>query len=123
MAGCTGGAGGESEPTSGSGTAPPVDATVTVGPDGSLVFDPERVAVDPGATVAWVWESSNHSVTPERQPSDADWRGTAQETRPDGERHEHTFEIEGTYEYYCVPHRGAGMVGTLVVGDGENAKP
>lgn len=27
----------------------------------------------------------------------------------------HTFEVPGTYQYFCIPHEKAGMVGTVVV--------
>ena len=27
-----------------------------------------------------------------------------------------TFTVEGVYDYYCVPHEHAGMVGRIVVG-------
>ncbi|SDY18772.1 cupredoxin domain-containing protein [Halobellus clavatus] len=32
-----------------------------------------------------------------------------------GETWSHTFEVPGTYEYFCIPHEQAGMVGTVVV--------
>ncbi|PSQ19222.1 halocyanin [Halobacteriales archaeon QS_8_69_26] len=44
-----------------------------------------------------------------------------------GETYEHTFEVEGTYEYFCIPHEGAGMVGSIEVaqdtGGGEATGP
>jgi hypothetical protein len=30
---------------------------------------------------------------------------------------EHTFDVPGTYDYYCIPHRLMGMVGRIVVGE------
>jgi hypothetical protein len=27
-----------------------------------------------------------------------------------------TFDVEGTYDYYCIPHKSFGMVGRIVVG-------
>ena len=33
----------------------------------------------------------------------------------EGETFSMKFDKAGTYEYYCEPHRGAGMMGTLVV--------
>jgi plastocyanin len=111
----TGCVGGDDGVDGGAGSTSIPAATVTVGPGGSLVFDPASLTVGPGTTIAWVWESSNHSVTPAKQPDGADWRGTARETRSTAAEHVHTFEVVGTYEYYCVPHRNAGMVGTLVV--------
>jgi plastocyanin len=32
------------------------------------------------------------------------------------ESYEHTFEVEGEYGYFCVPHESSGMTGTVVVG-------
>jgi plastocyanin len=33
-----------------------------------------------------------------------------------GGSYQHTFDIAGTYEYFCIPHEGAGMIGTVEVG-------
>lgn len=96
-------------------TAPDADLVVEVGPGGSLVFDPADASVDPGATVAWVWRSGGHSVTPVERDG-TEWSGTGTTLHDAGFVHEHTFEAEGTYGYYCAPHRSAGMTGTLVVG-------
>ena len=27
-----------------------------------------------------------------------------------------TFRVEGVYDYYCLPHEAAGMVGRIIVG-------
>ncbi len=27
----------------------------------------------------------------------------------------HTFDVPGTYKYFCQPHEAAGMAGTIVV--------
>ncbi|MFB6360604.1 MAG: plastocyanin/azurin family copper-binding protein, partial [Halobacteriales archaeon] len=27
----------------------------------------------------------------------------------------HTFEVEGTYEFHCDPHKSLGMVGSIIV--------
>ena len=32
-----------------------------------------------------------------------------------GESWEETFDTAGTFDYYCEPHRGAGMVGKVIV--------
>lgn len=32
-----------------------------------------------------------------------------------GEYYSHTFEVPGTYDYFCIPHERAGMVGEIVV--------
>ena len=33
----------------------------------------------------------------------------------EGDSFSKSFDVAGTYEYYCEPHRGAGMNGKLVV--------
>ncbi len=101
-----------------------------------LVFDPDSTTVAPGTTV--VWENVGdigHSVTAyeEEIPDDAEYFASGgfedeQSARdaypegdvPGGESFEHTFEVEGTYGYFCVPHESAGMVAELTVSaDGE----
>jgi plastocyanin len=93
-------------------------ATVIVGPDGELAFEPERLRIPPGTTVRFVWESDDHNVTVDEHPPDADWEGTPgdrTEVFETGYVYTHLFGVEGTYEYYCAPHRSAGMVGSVVV--------
>jgi len=88
--------------------------TISVGPDGEFVFDPDAVRIKPGTLVRWLWESDGHSVTPVAQPDGADWTGV-EAAENDGHSHEFTFETPGTYEYVCEPHEGAGMRGYVVV--------
>jgi hypothetical protein len=33
-----------------------------------------------------------------------------------GEHFDVTFTVEGVYDYYCMPHEQAGMVGRIIVG-------
>jgi len=92
----------------------------------------ERSSVAPGDTV--VWENVGtvgHSVTAYEDdiPAEATYFASGgfdaedaaragypqQGDVPGGGSYEHTFETEGTYEYFCVPHEPAGMVGTLEV--------
>lgn len=132
LAGCSSGSDPTDEPadeptatdtaTASPTATPDADLVIDVGPDGEFVFDPEAADVDVGATVAWVWRSSNHSVTVESTPDDADWSGTGTELHDSGFIHEHTFDVAGVYDYYCDPHRGAEMVGTLTVGDATSTE-
>ena len=92
---------------------------VIVGPGGNLVYEPATVYVAPGDTVHFVWESDNHNIVVESQPEGANWEGTEGDANTlynTGHEYEHTFETEGTYSYFCQPHRTAGMVGEVVVG-------
>ena len=97
--------------------------TVTVGPDGSLVYEPgtsDPLKIAPGTTVEFVWDSDNHNIAVESQPDAADWQG--HETLENaGFTYSHTFETLGTYEYFCQPHKTAGMVASIEVVENPNA--
>jgi len=118
-AAATGTAAAQETTTTGDGGGP--TETVVVGPEGNLVFRPgtdEALQITPGTTVEFVWESDNHNVVVESQPDDADWQGTPgapDETYDTGYTYTHTFDVLGSYEYVCEPHRQAGMVGTVEV--------
>lgn len=77
-------------------------------------FDPVGLHVEPGTTVTFENVSGTHNSVSyaDRIPADAsEW------STPVGETAEHTFEVSGTYDYYCQPHRTLGMVGRIVVGE------
>jgi len=111
-----------------------------------LAYDPEDLTVAPGDTV--VWENAGavgHSITgyEDEIPDDAEYFASGgfdseQAARdaysagdpdsgdvPGGESWEHTFEVEGEYGYFCIPHEQAGMVASITVeegaGSGESA--
>lgn len=93
--------------------------TVEVGADGnggSFAYAPTALWVDPGTTVTFEWASDTHNVVVETQPDGADWAGH-EPVEDTGFAFEHTFEAGGVYDYYCQPHLGLGMKGTVVVGD------
>lgn len=79
-------------------------------------FDPIGLAVEPGTTVRFEIASGSHSATAyaDRIPDGA----TAFDSGViSSGNFEYTYEATGTYDYYCSPHRTAGMVGRVVVGD------
>lgn len=86
-------------------------------------FEPHVVWVRPGGTVTWTLESGAHSATayhpdndrPLRMPDDATPWDSGLLTEP-GASFDHTFEIAGVYDYYCIPHEALGMVGSVLVG-------
>lgn len=88
-------------------------------------FEPHVVWVKVGGTVTWVNMSGSHTSTayhpdnedkPLRIPEDAESWGSGLKTEQ-GATFEHTFEVEGVYDYYCEPHEANGMVGSVVVGE------
>jgi plastocyanin len=102
-----------------SGSAAAQAATVAVGPDGDLVFDPATIYVAPGDTVRWEWDSNNHNIVVNSQPGDASWEGTEggeTTTYNTGHSYEYTFETLGTYDYVCFPH-APGMAGQVIVNE------
>ena len=88
--------------------------SVTVGPNGDLVFSPSSVTIHPGDTVLWTWGSSFHSST-SGVPGvpDGIWDSGILNQ---GATFSHTFNSTGTFPYYCTVHGGCcGMVGTVNV--------
>ena len=99
----------------------------------AVAFEPATITVDVGDEVVWYNNSARaHSITAYEAgiPDDADYFATGgYETEEaareawdgmngaltNGQRYSHTFEVPGTYDYFCVPHEGSGMVGTVVV--------
>ncbi|MDZ7702129.1 MAG: plastocyanin/azurin family copper-binding protein [Halobacteriales archaeon] len=97
---------------------PSVDQEVEVGP-GSLSFEPSSFELPAGGTVRWVWQSGGHNVKPSATPDGSDWAGTPGgefATFDAGHTYTVTFEVAGSYEYYCAPHRSSGMTGSFTVG-------
>lgn len=97
-----------------------------------LVFAPDQITIAPGDTVVWENVGSvGHSVTayeseiPEEAPFFASGDFEAEEPArsgypeqgdiPGGEAYEHTFETEGTFNYFCIPHETVGMLGAVEV--------
>ena len=77
-------------------------------------FGPAAVHVDNGTTVQFEWtgEGGTHNVVSDGDgPLDS---GSAVDA--EGVQYEHTFEEDGIYKYYCVPHKSLGMKGAIVVG-------
>lgn len=99
------------------------DQTVKMGSDGGLlVFEPATVTISKGDTVTW----ENNKMAPHNVIFDANNVPGGQEvadkltnkqlTFSPGESYSTTFDVEpGEYSYFCAPHRGAGMVGKVIV--------
>ncbi len=86
---------------------------VKMGADsGMLAFEPKNVEISAGDTVKWVNNKlAPHNVVVEGQAS-LSHKGLV---FAPGESYESTFNEPGEYTYYCEPHRGAGMVGKIIV--------
>jgi len=99
----------------------------------AVAFEPATITVSVGDEVVWYNNSARaHSITAYEDgiPAGAayfatggyDSEAAAREawdgmsgSITTGERYAHTFEVPGTYNYFCIPHERAGMVGKVVV--------
>jgi plastocyanin len=101
--------------------------------DGSQVwFDPIGIHVEPGATIKWtnLDPGNSHTATayhprnfnrPLRIPQAAEpWNS---DYLLPHEEFSVTLTIEGVYDFFCIPHEHAGMVGRIVVGRPGDARP
>ena len=85
---------------------------VTMGANGNLAFEPNDITIDAGDTVHFV----NNMLPP---------HNIIVESRPDlsreslmfspGESQDIQFADAGDYEFFCGPHKGAGMTGVIHV--------
>ena len=108
------------------------DGDNTVEMNDSLDFVPKKLSVSVGDTVTWKNVGGvGHSVTAyeDKIPDGAEYFASgdfdsekaarkAYPTKgnvPAKEEYEHTFEVAGTYEYFCIPHEATNMVGTVEV--------
>lgn len=80
----------------------------------------ETLTIEPGTTVRFVWMTDTHNIVILEQPDESDWEGV-ESIEDTGYEHEHTFEVEGTYEFVCTPHEALGMFGTIEVVEDADA--
>ena len=130
VAGC----GGDDEPDDGSAreASAPTEATPTESADGAavvdmddqLTFEPKQIEVSAGEKVTWKNVGKvAHTVTADKSKAAAPSlvsvpAGTKEWDSGfigEGESFSRTFREPGTYRYICIPHEGAGMVGSVVV--------
>eukprot|EP00531_Pseudo-nitzschia_arenysensis_P008217 CAMPEP_0116141514 /NCGR_PEP_ID=MMETSP0329-20121206/14422_1 /TAXON_ID=697910 /ORGANISM="Pseudo-nitzschia arenysensis, Strain B593" /LENGTH=233 /DNA_ID=CAMNT_0003636701 /DNA_START=48 /DNA_END=749 /DNA_ORIENTATION=- len=94
---------------------------VKMGSDsGQLVFVPAKTTICSGDTVKWTNNKGGpHNVVFDEDaiPSGVSQEAISMEDQlgEEGDTFEMKFTTTGTYEYYCEPHRGAGMNAVLVV--------
>jgi halocyanin-like protein len=86
--------------------------TVSVGAGNGLAFDPVAIEISPGTTVTWEWtgEGGAHNVVAEDESFDSGSAKSGSDVT-----FEHSFEEAGDYNYYCTPHKSAGMLGGIRV--------
>jgi len=85
---------------------------ISMGSNGNLIFDPSDVTIDSGDTI--------HFVNNMLPPHNIIVEGRADLSRESlmfnpGESQDIKFADAGDYDFFCGPHQGAGMVGTIHV--------
>jgi plastocyanin len=96
-------------------------------------FDPLGLYVNTGTTVRWVVRENVHTATAYHPRNEKHSLRIPETAAPwdsgflvhPGDHFEVTLTIPGVYDYYCMPHEGAGMVGRIVVSEsrGPGAEP
>jgi plastocyanin len=102
----------------------PVVIEMKSDPYGSHVgFDPIGVLVRPGQTIRWVCASNVHTATAYHPKNSGHSLRIPEAAEPWDSKYllpKQTFEVtltaEGVYDYFCLPHEIAGMVGRIIVG-------
>jgi plastocyanin len=83
----------------------------TVDAEDSYQFIPSTLSIPAGTAVRWMNAGTSlHTVTPDGH---SEWSSTS--LQEEGDIFVHTFTNPGTYAYYCEPHVGFGMTGTVTV--------
>jgi len=113
--------------------AEPVDIRMRGDATGADVwFDPWGLRVAPGATLRWRNDDpgNSHSTTayhpdnrkhPLRMPEGA--RPWNSDYLLPGETFEIMLTVPGVYDYFCIPHEMAGMIGRIIVAEPDSAPP
>ena len=92
--------------------APVWAVDVQMGSNGNLIFEPSDVTISTGETV--------HFVNNMLPPHNIIVEGRADLSRESlmfnpGESQDILFADAGDYSFFCGPHQGAGMIGTIHV--------
>lgn len=81
-----------------------------------MVYSQDVARIDVGDTVTWVPTSKGHNVEIIAAPDGYDIPKKSKLSKEVSI----TFDTPGVYLYQCTPHKTMGMLGVVVVGDGQN---
>ncbi len=99
---------------------------------GTFTFEPGTVEIAAGDTVEWRNVSSMpHTATADaRLATDPSFVSLPDGAEPfdsgnigPGGTFSHTFTVPGRYDYFCIPHQGFGMRGTVLVNAADGSAP
>jgi len=75
------------------------------------------LTIPPGTTVNFDWQTGGHNIHVDTKPSGSDWQGH-EPIEDAGFSTSFTFQTEGKFHFWCVPHKSLGMVGDIEVKKG-----
>ena len=81
-----------------------------------MVYSQDVTRINVGDTVTWVPTSKGHNVEIIGAPDGYDIPKKSKLSKDVSI----TFDTPGVYLYQCTPHKTMGMLGVVVVGDGQN---
>jgi|TARA_B100001094_G_scaffold321723_1_gene369882 pseudoazurin len=81
-----------------------------------MVYSEDITRIDVGDTITWVPTAKGHNVEFIAGPDG--WKAPRKSKL--NKEVEMTFDTPGVYLYQCSPHKSMGMIGIVVVGDGDN---
>lgn len=120
------GAGGLATPVRGFAAADTLDIEMRGSAQGAAVwFDPVGLVIAPGQIIRWVNadRGNSHTATAYHPVNDDRARRIPAGAEPwdsgyllPGETFSITLGKVGIYDYFCIPHEMAGMVGRIIVG-------
>lgn len=84
------------------------------GEAGTMVFEPNFLAIQPGDTVTFVPTDKSHNV---ENIKDMIPGGVEPFKSKVNEEFTMTFDVPGLYGFKCTPHFAMGMVGAIAVGE------
>lgn len=87
--------------------------TVSVSASGTS-FSPANITIEAGDAVKWS-STGTHTVTSGTGSSAPNVGVLFDQSLPSGQTFTFTFTTPGTYPYFCRPHEGLGMKGTVTV--------
>jgi len=78
-----------------------------------ISFSPQEITIPEGDTVRWVNNSGLYHTT--TSGTSCTPNGTWDMAIPNGTQVTRVFSAVGTFDYFCMPHCGAGMTGKVIV--------
>lgn len=91
--------------------------------DKPYYFDPSELTIQPGDTVTFVnAQEDMHDVMFVAVPKSVNEMIMSPMFEKEGDQWSYTFKEPGTYKFHCHPHEGAGMKGTLIVGEASKSE-